>query len=73
MEIIVSKCYCFGGMMGEIAEDMLDGTTCQLCGCFFEENGKLYTHGFPVVCWDCWDDLSDGEKKNHQKAAVETL
>ena len=42
--------------MGQIAEDMSDGTTCQWCGMFFEDKSKpkeLQTHGYPVVCKGC--------------------
>lgn len=61
--------------MGQVAEDMVDGTCCQYCGCFFVDNedGSLYTHGFPVVCWDCWDDLKKSERKGLQKAETSTF
>lgn len=44
--------------MGEIAEDMLDGSCCSLCGCYFkypEEEDWIYTHEYPVACKDCWE------------------
>jgi len=59
--------------MGEIADDMVDGTCCALCGQYFkdpEKENMSYTHGYPVVCWDCWDDYCKG---NHIKAEVETF
>jgi len=65
--------------MGEIAEDMIDGTACSLCGCYFiketddTDPERLYTHGYPAVCWDCWDDLTSYDKQFHRKAEVETL
>jgi hypothetical protein len=59
--------------MGEIAEDIIEGRVCSLCGCFFAENGELYTHQYPAVCWDCWDELKPSERKHHQRAEVETL
>lgn len=59
--------------MGEIAEDKLDGTMCELCGCYFRKDGKLYTHEHPAVCWDCWADLSETEKKQHTKSEAETF
>lgn len=59
--------------MGEIADDMVDGTSCSLCGCYFIKKGKLFTHGYPVVCWDCWDDLTEIEKEQYQKAEVKTI
>lgn len=62
--------------MGEIADDMVDGTTCSLCGCFFqdpEHPDNLYSHGYPVVCWECWKDLSQDERKEYQRALVPTI
>jgi len=59
--------------MGEIADDIVDGKMCQLCGCFFvDEKNSLYTHGFPVVCWDCWQELSKEEKQDYARASVNT-
>lgn len=49
--------------MGEIAEDMVDGTCCQLCNVYFSGS-----HGYPVVCSDCWKDLDKSEKNMYQKA-----
>jgi hypothetical protein len=56
--------------MGQIADDMIDGTTCQLCGCFFqgESDNELYVHGYPVVCWDCWERLPKKQRKQYQRA-----
>lgn len=45
--------------MGELAEDMIDGSCCSLCGCYFIAENKddlVYTHGYPVACWDCWEE-----------------
>ena len=36
--------------MGEIADDMINGNSCSLCGVYFCEG-----HGYPVACTDCWD------------------
>lgn len=43
--------------MGEIAEDMEDGSCCSFCGQYFKhQQGKgIYVHEFPVACLDCWD------------------
>lgn len=48
--------------MGEIAEDMIDGTCCSLCGQYFDSGNVndedvpvAYTHGYPVACWDCFE------------------
>lgn len=48
--------------MGEIAEDMVQGTCCHLCNTYFvhkDNTEVLYTHGYPVVCQDCWDHLDE--------------
>lgn len=45
-----------------IAEDIIDGWCCQLCGVYFEEE-----HGYPVVCESCYNELSE-EKKDYQLA-----
>ena len=37
--------------MSAIADDMLNGWQCSLCGVCFEEE-----HGYPVVCRSCWND-----------------
>lgn len=60
--------------MGQIVEDMLDGSCCKLCGCYFQHpKGGIYVHDVPVTCWDCWDFLSDEEKKSHTKSDVKTF
>ena len=62
--------------MGEISEDMLDGSCCELCGQYFRHpdyDDSIYVHENPVVCWDCWRELSKQERKLYQKAKVETF
>jgi len=60
--------------MGELADDMIDGTACELCGMYFvDKNEDLYTHGHPAICWDCWKDLTKEEKQMHIRADVKTL
>jgi len=57
--------------MGEIAEDMLDGNCCALCGQYFQDpNDKdvIYTHGYPVACKDCWEPDC-----GYEKAKAETI
>lgn len=49
--------------MGEMADDLIDGACCNLCGCYFEGD-----HGYPVVCKDCWNNLNSKERKDFQKA-----
>jgi hypothetical protein len=61
--------------MGEIADDIIDGSCCDICGMYFQDPDKkdmIYTHDYPVTCWDCWKDLSKSEKKLHQRAEVST-
>lgn len=61
--------------MGEIADDMVEGRMCSLCGQYFydDKENDIYEHGYPVVCWDCWKDLTKDEKKDYQKAQKKTL
>ena len=62
--------------MGEIAENMIDGTCCSLCGQYFQhpkeskDRGAIgtYTHGYPVACKDCWEPDC-----GYQKAEAETF
>lgn len=56
--------------MGEIAEDMIDGTCCTLCGQYFVYKKKpevLFTHGYPVACKDCYDP-EDGPQLQSEEA-----
>lgn len=61
--------------MGQIAEDMLDGSCCQLCGQYFEhpKTCEIYVHEYPVVCWDCWEELSEEVQKQYTRADVATF
>jgi hypothetical protein len=55
--------------MGEIANDMIDGSSCSWCGCYFEEE-----HGYPVVCKECFDDWvkeDGGNKKKLDKLGLQ--
>ena len=55
--------------MGEIADSMVNGECCQLCGQYF-----VKAHGYPAVCKeDCWPDLTKKEKKQYQLAIHKTL
>ena len=51
-----------------IAQDMIDGFCCQLCGVYFEEE-----HGYPVLCEDCYNNLTDKEKEDYQLATYPEL
>ena len=56
--------------MGELANDMIDGCCCSICGEYFvEEDGEtMYEHGYPVACKQCWD-----EDCGYQKATADTI
>ncbi len=48
--------------MGQMADDMIDGTTCSWCGCYFMHPTKkdhLYTHEYPAVCHECYRDWKE--------------
>lgn len=54
--------------MGEIADDMVEGTCCSLCGEYFtanDDNTNLYSHGYPVACQSCWTPDCGFEKATH--------
>lgn len=36
--------------MGEIANDLINGLSCEGCGVYFTE-----AHGYPVRCETCWE------------------
>lgn len=54
--------------MGKIADEVMQGEQCELCGVMFEE-----PHGFPVVCKDCYRELTKDEKKQYIRATKEEL
>jgi hypothetical protein len=54
--------------MGEIAEDMIDGSCCSLCGQYFRLGTGIYVHEYPVACYDCWEPDC-----GYQKADVKTF
>lgn len=55
--------------MGEIADDMIDGACCALCGMYFaDEHENMYEHGYPVACEECWT-----EDCGYQKATARLL
>lgn len=35
--------------MGDMADDLIDGDACQVCGCYFEDSGS----GYPRTCNGC--------------------
>ena len=54
--------------MGEVAEDMVTGCCCSMCGVYFVD-----AHMCPVLCVSCWKDASDEEKKEYRKAHLDEL
>lgn len=45
--------------MGQIADDMIEGACCALCGVYFKETNEEgkdynYEHGYPVACSSCY-------------------
>lgn len=66
--------------MGEIADDIIEGACCALCGQYFVAsntidqdeyeimNPDLHEHGYPVACKECWE-----EDCGYQKATAETV
>lgn len=64
--------------MGDIADDVIDGSACSGCGQYFQDpknKDAIYTHGYPVLCKDCWKEWTPKERKQSglQKAVVDTL
>ncbi len=62
--------------MGEIANDMIEGVCCALCGQYFAKEKNIdgadvpviYSHGYPVACKDCWEPDC-----GYEKATAETI
>ncbi len=60
--------------MGQIANDMIEGRCCALCGQYFIDlrrskdlqKGEEYAfeHGIPVACDDCWEKDCGYEKQS---------
>lgn len=60
--------------MGQIADDMINGICCDLCGCYFMGKDEcLYEHGHSATCWECWGQLTEQEMEFHTKAEVTTF
>lgn len=62
--------------MGQIADDMINGACCAICGQYFvgvisdiwDEGPELFEHGYPVACYECWE-----EGCGYEKAKADTL
>ena len=61
--------------MGDMANDMVDGTTCSICGLYFltdggsKETAKVFTHGYPAACKKCFRAgmRRDGIQKSNKR------
>ena len=53
--------------MGEIAEMMLDGTMCQVCGEFMDGEPA----GYPVTCAGCSEEPDDSQPVNYKPPKTE--
>ena len=54
--------------MGDNADDIIEGLTCELgCGTYFRES-----HGYPVVCNECWKNMTKAERRGRQKATIDS-
>src|SRR5438552_5590312 len=50
-------------------DDILDGICCSICYDDFKDTeGARISHGYPVVCHDCWSKLSKDKKQALTKA-----
>ena len=64
--------------MGEIANDMIEGRCCALCGQYFVKEKNIpsdgihveadvyveYDHGYPVACNECWEQDCGYERQD---------
>ena len=48
--------------MGEMSDMIVNGDMCEWCGTIFE-----VSHGYPVLCDDCWNETIPKERKGHQR------
>lgn len=54
--------------MGELAQDMILGLSCSLCGYYFEAE-----NGFPVLCTDCWENATPEGRNGFSKTQTKEL
>lgn len=62
--------------MGQIAEDMADGSCCTECGQYFQhpKQNAILTHGYPVLCKECYDDYKEhGVQPDLERATADTF
>jgi len=58
--------------MGEVVNMMISGILCCQCGAYLHEDVMEQELGFPVICEDCFEELSAKEKEEY-KDRVETI
>jgi hypothetical protein len=49
--------------MGEIADDMVDGSCCTMCTMYFTKS-----HGYPVLCGECYASMSKQDRAGIPRA-----
>lgn len=63
--------------MGDMADDMVNGVTCSICGSMFRGktiHDEIPEHGYPVACWHCWNkNTKECKSMGLQKALYKTL
>ena len=52
--------------MGDIADMMIEGSLCCQCGSALDERVIEQELGFPVICDDCYGELSKREKAEYK-------
>lgn len=52
--------------MGEISELMLTGVLCCQCGQTLDEKVIDMEMGVPIICSDCYEELSVKEKEDYE-------
>ena len=60
--------------MGDMADDMIDGSACSLCGMYFQDPKRadhIFTHDYPVLCKECWDEQTADELKASESAGLQ--
>lgn len=57
--------------MGQIADDIIDGVCCALCGQYFvDEKENLFVHGHPFACNECWTKDCGYEKQSKDAQVI---
>lgn len=54
--------------MGQVADDMIEGFACSWCGIYFVES-----HGYPVLCRECFAKSTKEERSGLQRATQKEL